>query len=242
MTISRVGNGTAGALTTAGVAAHPASLATNDKLILFAAAQSATAIADPSGWTLAAEGDGGGVRAKLWEKDHDGGSTSNVTVNTTGGVRGVTFIEAYRSSLATPLLMAAQIGTDTDTSSTAFSATAPASETTAAGDGIVGFLLMVTGTGTYSGNPASRVINQTGATSGGQNGNHSGRTGGNLAAWASDWRLLTGGATNPLFYTATATTGTGATAAGAAGLFRLREQLAPPLQHPAYRLLPILAR
>jgi hypothetical protein len=212
-------SGGAVAVTTSGAPTYPASLASGDLLEMFFSSDAVGIQDAPGGWTngLAAT-TGGGMTVRTWYRTSNGSESGTQTVNVTSGTKGVAFIVAYRPAAGGTLVPTFLAASDTDTSSTAFSATS-SSIASAVDNRIVASVVSLAPSGSYAGNMASRSIAQSGATLS-NTGRFAGRTGTNTIEYCHDDASVTAGATAALVYTGTAN---GANAAGMTAFMLITE-------------------
>lgn len=180
-----------------------------------------------TGWTLLASGGPGAgyYVAKFVKNTPWASGDAQPTVTATGGAGGVAFIEHWYTDAAGMVLdLLGLVATDTDTSSTAFSA-ASAALTSAAGDVLLQGVGIKT-VSTMTGAPSSVTFTQAGATLGTLVGNFGTRLAGasptNSLHYGTYHRPVTTGATGAMTSTATSGAG-GGNAGGVVGFVRLRE-------------------
>lgn len=216
MTVSYVGQGGAVALATSATPTYPVVTA-GDVLILWAASN-ASGVGTPSdgGWTeLGSGANGGNVWARCWTKTATGSESGTLTI-TAAGTAGEAHISAYRGTGLT--VSGGTFGTDTNTTSTAFSATG-SSITTQTGDWIAESAVSRAPSGSYSSSNMTPGLAQSGATVS-FTGRFSGRTGSNVLLYQhGDASVSSGGTGAPTVSGTTA----GANAAGVAAFVVLRE-------------------
>lgn len=213
MAISYVAQGGAAAVATTGAPAYPASLVSGDYLLLWVCSD-ASGIGDPAGWTLVGSGNGGGMWCKVFAKVSAGTETGTVSV-TAAGTKGEAHISQYRGTTQISCV-GFTFGADTDSSSTAFSATG-ASLTTLTNDCIVENAALLAPTASYSsGNISPALSGQTGTFT----GRFASRTGSNTVLYQhGDFAVSSGGTAAPVVTGTTA----GANAQGVAAFTVLRE-------------------
>jgi hypothetical protein len=205
-----VASGGAVSVNTAAAPAYPAGLAAEDMLLLFLESDSAV-LPTISGWTASSIVTGGGVSGRLYSKTATGSETGTVLISgITGGTKGAAYILAYRRGNPANVLTAFLTGgADTNSTSTAYSATSPA-VTTATKDTVVAGTLSLAPSGTYSGNLGTPTISQAGGTVV-NTARFGGLTGTNTLAFSGGDAQVTAGATGALTLAGTAA---GANAAG----------------------------
>lgn len=208
MTISYVGQGGASAVTTATAPPYPASIVADDILILWVTSDAAGIGSPSAGWTeLLSETSGGGIFARVFYKQALGTEAGTVTVSA-AGTKGVAYISQYRGARF-PVPVSASFATDTDTSSTAYSATS-SSLTSATGNLLVEEAALLAPSGSYSSSNISPALSQSGATVS-FTSRFSGRTGTNTIIYQHGDASVTSGGSGAVTVSGTAA---GANAAG----------------------------
>ena len=218
-----VTNSAAVALTTIGSPAYPATLAAGNVILLFAATGDGTSLASSAaitaGFAALGVSTGGGESVAAWWKVSTGSETGSIDVTTTGGTKGVAWMENWAPAAGLSLAVdaATSVGIDTDATTTSFSCTGT-SFTSQVND-VIKACSMANG-GTYTGTLSSWNVAQSGATLTATTGRFGARTGTNTLVYNStDATVTTGGTGSPAF-TATAT---GANAQGQTYLIVLRQ-------------------
>ncbi len=235
MAIQRRAHGVATAWTTSQPVPYSTSQTAGDACYLAAFNTAAIGTA-PAGWVEKdAAGPVAGYYCKVFRLvgDHPGGTPTAPTITASGGTGGVAWIEHYYSDASMSLDDSVQILEDTDTTSTAFSATGGGSSWTLNANDLLVMLLGIKTVSTMTAGPTAITITQPGATMGTQVGNFGARLVGasptnSLHYGGYQKPATTGGTGTP---TATATSGTGGgNAGGMAAMVRLREVAAntPP--------------
>lgn len=221
-------NGAVGALTTSGVATYPATTSVGQLLWLFITSDSATIPNSFTGWTeYGTINTSGSMSSRKFYKYADGtegGTTFNVT-GVTGGTVGFCWIASVNRSASGFMVYphAVQIGTDTTSNSTAYSATAGTSWQTQASDLIVSFTVHKAA-GTLTGNPTGGTITSANSTLGTNAGLFGSRNVSNTAYTSLFSRPVTAGGLGAAGQTFTTV---GANVTGHSVFIILREAQAP---------------
>jgi PKD domain len=220
--------GTAPALTTSASPGYPAGMANGDLMLMFVASDAAATPTVPAGWTqLGVTASGGGVGISTFSRTATGTESGFITVSgVTGGTKGLVWITAYRPGTPGNLLgvSGSTTGADTNTTSTAISATG-SSWTTATGDLIVTMIMMAAPTGTFTGSATGVAMTSAGSTLGTATGRFGGRTATDTM-WHQhrDVPVTVGGTGAPTLVA----TAVGNNAGGMVSFVRLTETPAPP--------------
>ena len=216
--------GAVAVVTSTAAPTYPAGIAAGDLLILFVCTEVAIQGTPPAGWTVLGSGiqTGGGLSVTTWTRISDGTETGTQNVTgITGNTRGVAWISAYHPAAAGVLNAEYRTGADTDSSSTAISASG-SSWTTAVDNRFVSLTGMITSTGSYSASATGLSLTSAGSTVT-QTARFAGRTASNVIYYGQSDAAVTAGGTGAPSFTATAATATGATAAGMVAFVRISE-------------------
>jgi hypothetical protein len=218
---SFVSQGSVVATGTTAPAGYPSSFAAGDLLLLVVSSDSASIGLTVAGWTsLGPVQTGGGVSVVVWSKIATGSETGTVSVSITGGTKGVAYTVAYRTGGTQGIgAVLYRSGSDTDTSSTAYSA-AGASATLQVDDRVVAATTMLAAAaGTFSAIPTGPAVTVPGATVT-STSRFGARVATNTMAYNhSDAAVTAAGSGAPTF----AATGVGANAAGSTAFVVIRE-------------------
>lgn len=194
-----IAQGGAVAVTTSASPSYPAGLASGDVLLMFVVSDATGIAGAPVGWTALNGGavqSGGGLSCRSWYRIATGSESGAQTVPVTSGTKGVAWISAYRPPAGT-VTVTGGTGSDTDTSSSAYSATG-ASWTLAIDHMVVGMAAsLAQAAGAYSGSPTGQGLTNAGAA-----GTHTARFGGRtatntIAYTLSDLAITSGGTGAP---------------------------------------------
>jgi len=219
-TLSYVGFGAVALVTASGAPAYP-SLAAGDRLWMSATSDVNVQPANPSGWgTGTTVAGAGGMWVTQWTKTATGSETGTVALTGfTGGTKGIASITAVRSaSGATPSIQMAS-GGDSDSTSTAVSATGP-SWTVLTGDILLASATMKTSTGTYSGVMTGLSLSNAGVTDTDTTRFNS-TASSNTLSYSQVSSAVTSGGTGAPTFTATTVTASSATASGMVAFARV---------------------
>lgn len=217
--------GSAVATTTSCVATAPTGI-TAGMPLLYPVSTNGSAIGGPpaAGWfQIGATQVGGGIRKACFGKIADGteSSVAFTVSGLTGGTKGEGLIVRFNlGAVGDTVAFIDGSWVDTDTSSTAL-AGAGAAWTSDTNCLIFNAYTSLTTVGTYSGNATSPTIAQAGATVV-TTARAAGLTGTNTIAYGHQTASVTAGGTGAPSFSATATTVTSATAAGAGSLILLQ--------------------
>lgn len=221
MTLTRRGNGAAQAGTNAAAVPHPAGTLAGDTNVMVVSGT--TMPDDVSGWTTVASGNAGGAFTKMFTRVAPSNAPADVSVNLPSSTKMWAGMYGWYPSVGNTVAVAGVVALDSDTSSTAFSASSTLDVAT--GDIIDSYLTaFAQAAGTFSANPGTNTISHSAATMGTAVGNFGSRTNTNTTAYAGYHRPVTTGAAGTATLSVTLA---GANAAGTAALFRLRE-VTPP--------------
>ena len=217
MALSFVGYGAVAAVATAAAPAYPTGIAAGDLLLLYISTDAAVTIPAQTGWTPAGpQVAGGGITAGLWWKTAVGTETGTFTTTgtITGGTKGLAWIKAFHSSTGATIGCRGAVGTDTDTTTTAFSAASSTALSALVGDIVeCAWTALAAAAGAFSASPTGQALAISGATAT-ATARFGGRSGTNTIAYTSIDAAVTA-VTNPTTATASATIA-GANAGGAA--------------------------
>lgn len=218
--VSYVGVGAAGVLTTAGILTYP-TVAAGDICLAFASSDSVNIPATlATGWNqIGTIITGGGVSERVWYRIAAGteGGTTITLSGVTLGTKGVCFINAFRSSTGAFTTPVGVGGTDTDTSSTAFAVAGSAADSVV-GDRVAAGWASIAPTGSYTGTPTGQTITQSGGTITTNPRTGSGSVSASTVSYGSSDGGVTVGSSGAFAFAATTV---GANAAGVARLILL---------------------
>jgi hypothetical protein len=216
--------GAAQALATAAAAPYPTGHASGDLLLAFASSDVSTISDLAAGWTaVGAVHTGGGMSMRVWKRTSTGAESGNVTFGTTAGTKGLAWVTAYRPESGKTLDIANYVLTsDTDTSSTAFTAASSSWTTVSGEDTLVAFVTSKAPTASYSASFTAIGLTQVGATVV-ESSRLSARASTNTLAYSQRDATVTTGATGAVSFSATTT---GANGAGVIFLANLHQGVA----------------
>lgn len=221
-------NGAVGALTTSGVATYPATTTVGQLLWMFITSDSATIPNSFAGWTeYGTLNTSGSMSSRKFYRYADGteGGTTVTVSGVTGGTMGFCWIASVNRSAAGFMVYPAdiQIGTDTTSNSTAYSATAGANWQTQANDLILSFTVHKAA-GTLTGNPTGGTITSVNSTLGTNAGMFGARNAANTGYTSLFSRPVTSGGLGAPGQTFTTV---GANVTGHSVFIIMREAVAP---------------
>src|SRR5215207_6306162 len=221
MAAQYIAQGGAVAVTTSCAPAYPAGIAAGDVAVASVSSDSTTAPATPGGWTHRLSTTGSGMTLHTYTRTLTGSETGTVSfTGITGGTKGAAYIAAYEPATPSNVLtyIAITSGTDSDTSSTAFSATG-SSWTVTTDDRIVAPAVSLAPSGSYAGSWSGQTVSNAGATLS-STARFGGRTGTNTISYGlQDASVSSGGTGAPTV----ACTCNGANGAGVAHFIQIRE-------------------
>jgi hypothetical protein len=230
-----VNNSSAAALASSSNLLYPPTTITAGNVLVAFAASDGSAIsgANLTGFTALGSTTGGGLTFAAWWKVSDGSETpgGSVTITTTGGTKGVMWMEQWSPQAGNTLAVAtSSVGLDTASSSSAILC-AGSSFASQVDDVVLGSVAMLAASGdTFASSPSSVDLTATGMTIVDRAARFGGRAGTNTLAYSKVDGDITAGGTGVVSLDGVAATTLNAAPFGQGGayLIVLRQSLTSP--------------